>query len=214
MSRRSIIIISAAVVIVFFAGVMAVLWSAGFFISDRSVVHGIEQVEWKGRTYSQISGEYELGKRIAKTTDGCDVYGIAGDPEHNFILISSFRDSVLYVDGGYAVPQSGEITKAYWNYKQMKDAEFMRTVTDTLAERKIQGTYTSESGYIFIENDVQDLEKLYVAYENCPVATVNAGYMGKLNGRWVVTVTTDPYLKQCTYYNVPSKYHVVLEKYF
>ena len=214
MSRKAVIILSAAVTVIVLAGIFGVLWSAGFFISDRSVVHGIERVEWKGRTYSQISGEYELGKRIAKTTDGCDVYEIAGDPEHNFILISSFRDSFLYVDDGYTVPQDGEITKAYWNYKQVKDAEFMRTVTDILAERKIQNTYTSESGYIFIENEVQDLEKLCLAYDNCPVATVNAGYMGKLNGRWIITVTTDSNLSQCTYYNIPSKYNDILEKHF
>ena len=129
-------------------------------------------------------------------------------------MISSFRDSVLYADDGYAVPQSGEITKAYWNYKQMKDAEFMRTVTDILAERKIQGTYTSESGYIFIENAVQDLEKLYVAYENCPVATVNKGFMGKLNGKWIITVEVSPDRSECKYYNIPDRYVGILERCF
>ena len=214
MSRRSIIIISAAVVIMFFAGVMAVLWSAGFFISDRSVVVGLESLEWQGRTYSPVYGKYDVGRRIAKTTNGLDVYEIKGDPEHNFLLVSSFVDSNLYVCDDYEIPNYGTVTRVNWNYKDITDKELLQVVGTILAENHVQGSYKSSYGGLFVENEVQNLETLYVAHENCPVATVNKGFMGKLNGKWIVTVEVSPDRSECKYYNIPDRYVGILERYF
>lgn len=208
------VIIAVVMVAVLLAAVVSIMWSAGVFISDHSVIHGIESVKWNGRTYSETYGEYELGRRIAKTTDGCDVYTIKGDSNRNFIVISSFRDTYFYVADDYTVPKSGDVTKAYWSYKQVKDERFLEAVESIIAEREAWGTYVSENGYLFFEEENQDLERLYIAYENCPAATFNAGLMGKINGRWIITVTINSEMTQCTYYPIPEKYHAILEKYF
>ena len=51
------------------------------------------------------------------------------------------------------------------------------------------------------------MKKLYFAYEDCPVATVYKGYLGKINGQWAITTDGG-----C--YSIPDKYSKILEKYF
>ena len=69
----------------------------------------------------------------------------------------------------------------------------------------------------------QFMEELYYAYENCPVATNFMGYMGKVNGEWVITteISQDTrnedgsaklYPVSC--YRIPSQYWDVLSEYF
>ena len=203
-----------SVVLVVAALIVGALWHFGAFITDCSAVVGLESLEWQGRTYSPRYGKYDLGRRIAKTTNGLDVYEIKGDPEHNFLLVSSFVDSTLYVSDDYEIPTCGRLTGANWNFKDITDKEFLNAVAAILAESHVQGGYKSPYGGLFVENEVQNLEALYVAYENCPVATVNMGFMGKLSGKWIITVEVSPDRSACKYYNIPDQYVGILERYF
>ena len=142
------------------------------------------------------------------------MYEIKGDPEHNFLLVSSFVDSTLYVSDDYEIPTCGRLTGANWNFKDITDKEFLNAVAAILAESHVQGGYKSPYGGLFVENEVQNLEALYVAYENCPVATVNMGFMGKLNGKWIITVEVSPDRSECKYNNIPDQYIGILERYF
>ena len=67
------------------------------------------------------------------------------------------------------------------------------------------------------------MRELWFAYEGCPVATNYMGYMGKVNGEWVITTeifqtteSDDPsppqYSVSC--YKIPSEYWDILSKYF
>ncbi|MBQ3550893.1 MAG: hypothetical protein IJA41_07940 [Clostridia bacterium] len=210
--KLSVAVVS--VVLVVAALIVGALWHFGAFVTDRSAVVGLESLEWQGRTYSPRYGKYDLGRRIAKTTNGLDVYEIKGDPEHNFLLVSSFVDSILYVSDDYEIPTSGTVTRINWNYKDITDKVLLQAVVEIIADRCVQGSYKSPYGGLFVENEVQNLEALYVAYDNCPVATVNMGFMGKLNGKWIITVEVSPDRSECKYYNIPDQYVGILERYF
>lgn len=210
--KLSVAVVS--VVLVVAALIVGALWHFGAFITDCSAVVGLESLEWQGRTYSPVHGKYDVDRRIAKTTNGLDVYEIKGDPEHNFLLVSSFVDSTLYVSDDYEIPNYGTVTRINWNYKDITDKEFLNAVAAILAESHVQGSYKSPYGGLFIENEAQHLETLYVAYDNCPVATVNMGFMGKLNGKWIITVEVSPDRSECKYYNIPDQYVGILERDF
>lgn len=215
MSKRvklSVAVVS--VVLVVAALIVGALWHFGAFITDCSAVVGLESLEWQGRAYSPRYGKYDLGRRIAKTTNGLDVYEIKGDPEHNFLLVSSFVDNTLYICDDYKIPTSGTVTRINWNYKDITDKVLLQSVGEIIADRCVQGSYKSPYGGLFIENEAQNLETLYVAYDNCPVATVNIGFMGKLNGKWIITVEVSPDRPECKYYNIPDQYVGILERYF
>lgn len=215
MSRKAKIAVAVTSAVLAVAALaVGVLWHFGAFVTDRSVVVGLESLEWQGRTYSPVYGKYDVGRRIAKTTNGLDVYEIVGDPEHNFLLVSSFVDSDLYVCDDYEIPTCGTVTRINWNYKDITDKELLQAVGAILAKSHVQGSYKSSYGGLFVENKVQNLETIYVAYENCPVATVNKGFMGKLNGKWIITVEVSPDRSECKYYNIPDQYVGILERYF
>ena len=63
---------------------------------------------------------------------------------------------------------------------------------------------------------------LYVAYEDCPVATSFIGYMGKINGTWYITTEMGSSYTEAGYpraykvscYAIPDKYIEIVEKYF
>ena len=214
-SRKVKIAITVACALLIFTTLVGcLLWQMGCFVTDRSVAVGLESLEWQGRRYNPVYGKYDAGRVIAKTTDGLDVHEIDGDPDHNFLLVASFVDSNLYVCDDYEIPTNGKVTRAYWNYKDITDKDFLQAIGTLLAERHVQGTYKTKEDGLFVENNVQNLEVLYVAYENCPVASLNKGYIGKLNGEWIITVTIESELTQCTYYRIPEKHHSILEKYF
>ena len=212
--RAKILVVVTSAVLVVAALVVGALWHLGAFVTDRSVVVGLESLHWQGRTYSPVYGKYDLGHRIAKTTNGLDVYEIEGDPDHNFLLVSSFVDSNLYVCDDYEIPNYGTVTRVNWNYKDITDKELLQAVGAILAKSHVQGSYKSAYGGLFVENEAQNLETMYVAYDNCPVATVNRGFMGKLNGKWIITVEVSPDRSECKYYSIPDQYVGILERYF
>ena len=43
--------------------------------------------------------------------------GEKGDSLHNFIVLCSFLEQYLYVSNEYEIPESGELTAVYLDYK-------------------------------------------------------------------------------------------------
>ena len=211
-----------ALVLVIVGVAIYVMWDSGVFITDNSAAVGGEWMTWNGKTYVQISGEYSGGRAIAKTKDGntmiCEV---KGDPSHTFMVASSFLDTRLYVLESYQIPQSGELTTVCWDRTFITDPAFLDALAKIEAEKTTSFTYETDAIYALRDN--QRMKNLYFAYENCPVTTIYKGYMGKVNGEWVITteISLDqrdengapkPYTVGC--YRIPREYWDILSKYF
>ncbi|MBQ6814680.1 MAG: hypothetical protein IJP13_03990 [Lachnospiraceae bacterium] len=198
------------------------LWKAGFFITDRSAVIGIEDMTWQGKTYSTISGEYTEGRTIAKSEDGrWDINEVEEDPSHNFVVVRSFLDQQLYVADQYVIPTSGKVTSVCWADNYICDQEFLAALSEIDEQKVTSFKYVTEGIYAITEN--QQMKEVYFAYENCPVATNYKGYMGKVNGQWVITTYISPDQRRAdgspkkhsvSCYFIPVEYSSILEKYF
>ena len=180
----------------------------GIFVKDHSADVRTELMYWRGKTYVLASGEYSEGKRIAKSTDGSwDINEVKEDPSHTFVVVRSFLDDTLYVADDYAIPETGNITKVYWNRERIEDEEFLGAITEIMDEKTTPLSFDSDTVQEF-----NGMGQLYLAYEGCPVATIFKGYMGKAYGKWVITTYISP--DQYDAYAIPEKYWSVLEKYF
>ena len=211
-------------IFVFFAvviGIFVLLWNCGVFVLDHSVMVYMEGMTWKGQDYSRVGGEYTEGRTIAKSKDGWKINEVREDPSHTFVVTRSFLDQYLYVSDDYTVPTSGKITKVCWNGEYIENKEFLQALTQIDITKTTSFDYETEA--IFILNDSQRMKQLYFAYENCPVATANKGWLGKINGEWVITTyissnqnnedgSPKPYMVGC--YSIPDGYSQILEKYF
>ena len=198
------------------------LWDAGAFIFDRSAYVSSNHMTWNGIEYSRISGDYTEGKTIAKGKN-CDwvVNMVEEDPSHTFIVARSFLDQYLLVSDDYIVPTTGKLTTVSWNGTYITNEFFLDAIANIEAEKTT--TFTYETDGIYQLTDTQHMRCLYFAYESCPVATNFKGYMGKVNGEWVITTyispdtrnddgSPKPYAVSC--YKIPSEYWDVISKYF
>ena len=213
-------IITISVCLIMIVGILFLLWSTGVIVTDYSVRVGVEGMTWNGRSYSSVPGQYSEGKRIAKSKNGWNLNEVKEDPSHTFVVVRSFLDQSLYVANDYIIPQSGKVTKAYWNRKYIADKDFLEAINEIDTAKTTTFEYETEG--IFMLTDYQNMRELYFAYEDCPVATVHKGYMGKVNGKWVITthISSDrtnadgspkPYTVSC--YEIPQEYTSILEKY-
>ena len=203
-------------------GILSLLWYSGVFITDRSAKVGFEGMVWNGKNYSTISGEYTEGRTIAKSEDGSwDINEIKEDPSHKFVVARSFLDQYLYVSDDYTIPKSGKITKVCWNGKYIQNKDFLKAMAEIDAAKTATFDYETEGIFMLTEN--QHMRRLYFAYDECPIATEYKGYMGKVNGKWVITtyISSDqnnpdgspkPYSVTC--YSIPDKFFNILEKHF
>ena len=198
------------------------LWEAGAFILDRSADVSSNHVTWNGKKYSSTSGDYAEGRTIARGKNGdWVIHAVEEDPSHTFIVARSFLDQYLMVSDDYAVPSTGKITTASWNGVYITDPTFLHALENIEAKKTTDFTYETES--IYRLTDTQHMRCLYVAYENCPVATSFKGYMGKVNGEWVITtyISSDignddgsPKLYSVNCYRIPPEYRDILSQYF
>ncbi len=192
------------------------LGSKGAFVTDDSAVFTGSKLTWNGKSYSSAGGVYTEGKRIAKTSDGWDVNEVREDPDHNFVVVRSFLDQYLMVADDYTIPSSGKLTMVNWHGDPVTDSEFLEAILEINVQKSTSFTYETEG--IFIVTDRQHMREVYYAYEACPVATFFQGYLGKVDGRWVMTTDIEqptyphPYLVGC--YEIPDEYEGILEKYF
>ena len=197
------------------------LWENGFFIFERTATVYGEWMEWDGRRYLRTGGEYSEGRTIAKAQGGWTINEVEQDPSHTFIVARSFLDSFLYVADDYTIPTGGNLTKAAWGERYIRDDAFLEAIAKIDAEKTTN--FSFETDAIFAWRDTQQMRDLSVAYENCPVAAVYKGYLGKVDGNWVITThipleqtnedgSPKVYTVDC--YLIPEQYHSILEKHF
>jgi len=197
-----------------------ILLETGVYVPERAEFVSLQYVKWNGVEYSPIYGPHTEGKTIAKGTEGdYRIISVKEDPSHTFIVARSFLDDCLLVSDDYAVPTSGKLTSVAWNSRYITDKAFLLVLEKIVAERETSFIHETEA--IFIYNDNQKMKSLYFAYEDCPVATNYKGYLGKINGEWVITtyITEDraergaPQISYVGCYIIPSEYHEILSKY-
>ncbi|MCL2815189.1 MAG: hypothetical protein FWD23_11375 [Oscillospiraceae bacterium] len=152
-----------------------------FFGVERSELH------MGGVKYIPVGGIYTSGKNIT-WTDGFTINSLKDDPSKTFVCVTSFLDSIgLFVREDYIIPLEGKVTAVCWevytNTKKIKDLEFCQAISDLY-------NYNGEVfEYEFGVPHGDDLNKymkdLYIAYEDCPVATIQVGSIGKINNQLV-----------------------------
>ncbi len=220
--HHKILLVSLLVLVVAGAGVF-VLYKADAFVFDYSAeFFSSERMIWDGKEYSAISGDYTEGRTIARDKNGnLHINTVEQDPSHTFVAVRSFLDNYLMVADDYAVPEAGELTTVSWNGEYITDTEFLNALAKIEDEKQTSFTFETEGIFRWTEN--QRMRRLYFAYENCPVATNFKGYMGKVNGKWVITTyisqdvvnedgSPKPYSVGC--YEIPEEYWDILSKYF
>lgn len=197
------------------------LWESGVFITKTTAEVCAEYLTWNGRTYSPAGGPHSEGRVIAKTESGWRIHEVREDPDHHFIVARLGTDNFLYVADDYAIPTDGRLTAVAWDGNYITDAAFLQALTQIDAEKTASFTYQTDA--IFAKREDQDMRTLYFAYENCPVATNARGYLGKVQGQWVVTIDISSDTRQengapksypVSCYVIPSEYWAVLEMYF
>ena len=222
LKKKLKILLRILLLLILTAVVVFKLWEAGAFIFDHSAEVSLNHVTWNGKTYSAISGAYTEGRTIAKGKNDWVINMVKEDPSHTFIAARSFLDNALLVSDDYTIPTSGKITTVSWNGTYITDVSFLDAVTTIDASKNTTFTYETDDG-IYQYTDHQQMRILYFAYENCPVATNYKGYMGKIDGEWVITTdisrytgsndgSPKPYLVSC--YTIPNEYGEILSKYF
>ena len=197
------------------------LWQGGAFLSRDAEVSS-DRVIRNGISYSPAYGDYTEGRIIAKGVDAdWTVNAVEEDPTHTFIVARSFLDQYLMVSDDYTIPTSGAVTVVSWNGNYISDPQFLDVICKIDAEKTTSFTYDTDGIEQFTEQ--QQMRRLYFAYEGCPVATDFRGYLGKINGAWVMTAdisreqrnedgSPKPYSVGC--YTIPDQYGEILSEYF
>ena len=202
------------------AAIILPLWRSGAFVTDHSALYEGNTLYWNGKRYSPITAEYTEGRTIAKTGDGKWVINeVKEDPTHQFVVVRSFLDQYLFVADDCQVPASGEVTTIAWNRTYISDPNFLNALSTIDATKTT--SFEHQTDGIYILTDTQRMKPLYFAYEGCPVAIDLRGYLGKINGRWVITTYQTParnedgspktHIVGC--YLIPEEYHAILQKY-
>ncbi len=193
----------------------------GVIVFDHSGVRRGEGLVWNGVSYDLCSGDYTEGRTIAKTEDGWHIREVEEDPSHSFLVLRSFLDQYLVVREDYEIPRTGVVTMVSWRNTTIRDTEFCAAITDILAEATPTFTYEAEN--LFQNTDRQQLKRLCVAYENCPVATIHAGSLGKIDGVWYLVLPTQAQqdasgeilpVRSYKCFEIPAQYTEVLENYW
>ena len=211
-----------AVLIIFAitVAVLLLLFANGIIVFDHNAQRRGEGVYWKGSLYVPCSGEYSEGKTIAKTEDGWHINEVKEDPTHTFIVLRSFLDQSLLVKEDYQIPTEGSVTSVVWGKQKITDKEFLKTISELISQATSDYSYETEG--IFQSTEGQQMRYLYVAFDNCPVATQNLGYMGTIGGVWYITteISSDQYNEDGSpkaytvwCYTIPNEYIPTLEKY-
>lgn len=214
-------LIKICLVVLVVLGLLLVLVLNGFFVFDYSVVLSTEELYWNGNTYISCSGKYSEGKTIAKTSDGkWNIAEVKEDPSHTFVVVRSFVDDTLYVRKDYKIPRSGDANSVYLDGINIDDDSFLDAVSQTYSSNEWTGEYITND--IHLKTDNQDMRAVYVGFDDCPIA-VFMGYIGKLEGEWVVTTdlsdlnkkdddSESSYKIECQ--KIDAKYIPFIEKHF
>lgn len=218
MKKKSVM--AALCTMIMLGALLLFLIGNGVIVFDHSAQRRGEGVFWQGVRYVPCSGAYSEGKTIAKTNDGWSINEVEEDDTHTFVVLRSFLDDCLLVREDYHIPTEGALTKAVWGGKAIHDEQFLSALSDLLRNAVSDFSYETEG--IFQSAEGQQMRYLSGAFEGCPVATQNLGYMGTINGIWYITteIAEDQYNEDGSpkaytvwCYTIPSEYIAILEQY-
>ncbi len=209
------LIVSLAIIIL-----VAFISIPKLLVTDRSAVSYGNGIIWNDVKYIPTSaGGYHEKKTVAKTSDGWNVVEIKEDPSHTFIVQRSFLDNYLLVDESYVIPKSGKITSATWNDISVNGENFLTAISEIL--ENAEADFYFELGELREIYSKTEIRPLYIGYEDCPLSTEFAGYIGIIDNKWCITtertnITDDSgAVLKCRIfcYEIPEEYYGVLEKY-
>lgn len=196
---------------------VAVVFSSGLIVTDRSAVYSAEGLNWNGAFYKSCSGFYEEGKTIAKTSDGTwSINAVKDDADHNFVVVRSFLDDSLLVRSDYKIPESGNPNAVYLGTQKIESQEDCKIISEI---------FLSESETFSVSathEDVNNWQSVSIGFDGCPVA-VFRGYIGFADGKYFFTVdisnmkekddgSNTPFLVICK--TVDESHYTVLDGYF
>ena len=172
MNKKTIIILSICCIFL-----IAII--SRYYSIDRTAIYKGNKLEWKGVTYIETSGNYSEGNTVAKTKEGnWDINEVKEDETHTFIVIRSFLDQYLFVREDYKIPKSGNVTSVFIQHTRINNEDFCRAVEKIIVE-------DGEKFIIETDNLYSKASEIWLSYENCPVETKNAGFIGFINNNWV-----------------------------
>lgn len=224
--KKHIWLIIIAVVLLFIIGATVYIGSLG--VKDHSArysgigYNGPSDILWSGKTYKHCGFDHDIafstGKAVADFGNDYEVIReIKNDPEHNYIIVTSFRERDLYVSSDYTPPEDGNVTGIY--------IDKIKRNNDKLLEA-LEKIYSTERDEFFLY-EVQDsfyrdkkikVKKVHFVYDDCPVATGYKGYLGKVDGVWCFIDDFPGYrafqkeIIPC--FEIDEEFIPVLEKYF
>lgn len=150
--------------------------------------------------------------------------------KHFKIILCCLLFSVIVIVVSFKLWESGAFVTDYsaivgvdsltWNGTYITEDSFVNAVSKIEAEKITSFTYETDGIFQLTEN--QHMRSLYFAYENCPVATNFIGYMGKVNGEWVITTDISqernedgsPKTSLVSCYVIPNEYWDIISKHF
>lgn len=166
-----------------------------------------DTVYWKNNRYVLSKGSYKEEKKIARG-ENFSLYSV-GDLNNIFVGYRSFLDNSLYVREDFKVPVEGEITKLSWKGEFFTNKTLCNTIQKILENTKNLKEKKYESNEpLFVLRPGVYMGDLWVAYENTYITTEYRGYIGILNGNWVITIDNGNYVI------IPEEYTDILEQHF
>ncbi len=210
----------AALVLLLLTGVALLLTRC--VLLDRTAVRTGTGFTWRGQTYTAYwSTSYNSDRTLAKTEDGFRILAVKGDPEHRFLVLSSFLDSELCVREDYEIPMDGVLNGVYWQInRKITDPDFLSAVDDIL--NNFRSDYQHETSAIFTHTDTRQLSPISFCFEDCPVGIdAHDSYMGMMDGAWVFARraaqrddTKDETVYVYDIYRIPEEHHAILRTFW
>lgn len=190
--------------------------------TDGMIIH------WNNSSYSHpfIGFTYsKIGKVIATSSNKkVLIREIEDDKSHTFIAVGCEFESgpVVYKKDDYEIPKGGKISAIYWDCNRIKDDNFIKAVSFSINNPQDTFEYTIEGEFIStLHGDSQYMKRLSFCYGDCPVGTDSKGYMGKINGKFVIAnevYSNNKYgidsIRKYSCKVIPDKYIMIMEKYF
>lgn len=141
-------------------------------------------LSYKGDEYIETNaypliGEFEKRIGLLRGTTAT-VYAPDGDND-NFLLLSDFLDSYVYVKVGYEIPRSGTVTAVCTEFKIITRSPDEIDLFIRLSQ------FSGEEYSFSTENINRDGQDFNFAYNNCPIEGERIGYILYKDGMWLFT---------------------------
>ena len=181
------------------------------------------------QTYRQYAFKCAEKGRIYRIGKNFILYTVKGDKSHTFLIADvnadfddgcSNKRTVTLKRFGAEVPESGTITSAFFLEEEHYDTNTLELINKICSYKYDESKAVSEEKY-YSSNYYMPI---LVGYDDCPVASVDLGYIGKTADGWVfapkdrernvqrrgdISVYEVQYVD---YFDIPEEYEKELDK--